>query len=302
MKQIDIPEEWKEAKEKILKKLGKVFIAGKTDSGKTTFAFYLVREALQRNLKIALVDSDIGQSTIGPPTTIGLKFLSKFNDLENLKADFLYFAGDTTPRVCLLEMIAGTKKIVEKALEKNPDLTVIDSCGFISPPFGLSLKLQKISLIEPDFVVLFNQEEETATIEKALYRYKYQPIKLPPSLKARLTSIEERKSNREKAFHKYFKKAKEISLDLNKLSVYPNIFTSIGDETELIFILVGLFNYHQECQGIGIITGADFKKKEVRVFTPVKDPEKICGLKFGSLKITPEGKELFRQPLNKYER
>lgn len=296
-KQIDLPDKWKEAKEEILKKLGKVFIVGKNDSGKTTFALYLVREALQRNFKVALVDSDIGQSTIGPPTTIGLKFFKKIQDLKDLKdlkADCLYFVGDTSPRFRYLEMIAGTKKLVEKTYKNTPDLVIIDSCGLISPPLGLNLKLQKISLIEPDFIALFDQED-TTIIEKALWRYKYCLIKLPSSPKARLTSIEERKSNREKAFQSYFEKVGEITLNLNKLSTYPNILPFIKDEAELNFNLVGLFNYHQECKGIGIITKADFKSNEIKVLTPLKEAEKICGLKLGSLKISPEGKELCRQ-------
>ncbi len=300
MKLIDTPSEWKKAKEEILKKLGKVFTAGKIDSGKTTLAFYLIKEAVQRDLKVALVDSDIGQSTIGPPTTIGLKFFNHFKDLENLKPDYLHFVGDTSPRFRPLEMIAGTKKLVEKAEENAPDLIIIDSCGFISSPLGLNLKLQKISLIKPDFVVLFNHYEEIAAIEKTLRKYNYHLVKLPSSPKARLTSMEERKKNREKAFRNYFKKANELILNPNTLSIYPDMFTLIKSQTDLTFHLVGLLNYYQECLGIGIITGVDFKKSEIKVFTPVKELNKICGFNLGAVKITPEGKELSSNNSSKF--
>lgn len=295
MRQIDIPNEWKEAKKEILNKLGKVFVLGKTDSGKTTFALYLLREAIQSGFEVALLDSDVGQSTIGPPTTIGLKFYKSFKDLESFKADHLYFVGDTSPRYRYLEMIVGTRKLLEKACENAPDLVIIDSCGLISPPLGLNLKLQKIELTEPDFVILFNHEE-TAPIEKALCHYKYTLLTLPSSPKARLTSIEERKNNREKSFQFYFKKAKEITLALNEVSIYPDISGPGKSEAELTFNVVGLFNFHHECKGIGTTTGINFAKSEIKVFTPLKETEKICGLKFGSLKITPEGKELNRQP------
>lgn len=303
MKLIDLPVEWTKAKEDIFKKLGKVFIAGKIDSGKTTFALYLVRQAIQQGLKVALIDSDIGQSTIGPPTTIGLKFFNTFSDLNSLNADFLYFVGDISPRSCPLEMLTGVKKLVEKADEGSPELIVIDSCGFIAPPLGLNLKVQKISLIEPEFIILFTRNEpaqngEIELVEKAIKAYNYRLIKLFPSPRVKLTSLEERKKNRERTFEIYFKKAKEAFLYWKNLSVYPDYLVNNSFEnlfgTDLKNLIVGLFDYHQNCLGIGIILEVDFDKQRLKIFSPIKRIDKIKGLKFGFLKVSPEGKEISR--------
>ncbi len=298
LKLIDLPLEWKRTKEKILQRGGKVIVVGKIDSGKTTFSFYLAKEALQRGLKVAIVDSDIGQSTIGPPTTVGSKFLEKSGDLIHLNPDHIYFVGDTSPRFHSLEILTGTKKMVDKASEKFPDLTIIDSCGLITPPFGLNLKLQKISLIQPDFIAAFNQGEEVKDLEKAVKGYSYQFVKLSSSPKAKLTSPEERKANREKAFENYFKKGKEVLLSLENLSLYPNIFNLDFPAADLENLLVGLFNQNDDCLGLGLVREIYKPEKTIKVFTPFKKPQKVKGLKFGTLKVSPQGKELGRLTLH----
>ena len=50
-----------------------VLVIGATDVGKSTFCRFLVDSAVDRGLKTVFVDTDVGQSQIGPPTTIGMK-------------------------------------------------------------------------------------------------------------------------------------------------------------------------------------------------------------------------------------
>lgn len=297
LKFIDLPADWKEAKRVILQKRGKVFVVGKVDSGKTTFSFYLAKEAIQQGIKVAIVDSDIGQSTIGPPTTIGLKFFNCFSSLNNLKADFLYFVGDTSPRFRALEVLAGTKKMVDKASERLADLTIIDSCGLFAPPFGLNLKLQKINLIQPSFIIAFAKGEEVKDFEQATKGYSYNLIKLSSSPMARTVSPEERRANREKSFEDYFKKGKEVFLDLKNFSLYPNILNYDFLFPDFQNLLVGLFNQKDECLGIGIALEAFRQENKLKVFTPLKKIEKVSGLKFGTLKLSTRGKELGRLTL-----
>ncbi|GAG69828.1 unnamed protein product, partial [marine sediment metagenome] len=64
-------------------KKGIIFLLGQTDTGKTTFAKELIKRYLEKNKKVAFIDSDVGQSTIGPPTTIGLKLIKCNEDAHN---------------------------------------------------------------------------------------------------------------------------------------------------------------------------------------------------------------------------
>ncbi|MCK4649524.1 hypothetical protein KAT51_08375, partial [bacterium] len=56
-------------------------------------------------------------------------------------------------------------------------------------------------------------------------------------------------------------------------------------------ILVGLLDGKGDTLGMGRIEKIDYKKKEVLLTTPVEDGKKIRVIQFGSLKITPEGRE-----------
>lgn len=61
-----------------------------------------------------------------------------------------------------------------------------------------------------------------------------------------------------------------------------------GDEKG---ILVGLLDEKSDTLGMGRIEKIDYRKKEVLLSTPLKDGGRIRIIQFGSLRITPEGRE-----------
>ena len=56
-------------------------------------------------------------------------------------------------------------------------------------------------------------------------------------------------------------------------------------------ILVGILDSMGEVLGIGIIDRIDYKARKIKIFTPVKEKEKIRTIQFGSLRLIPEGTE-----------
>jgi polynucleotide 5'-kinase involved in rRNA processing len=56
---------WHWMLEEVLDLRGVIFLLGMTNSGKSTLARHLIRELTVRRLTTALVDTDIGQSTLG---------------------------------------------------------------------------------------------------------------------------------------------------------------------------------------------------------------------------------------------
>ena len=71
-----------------------------------------------------------------------------------------------------------------------------------------------------------------------------------------------------------------------KLGNIKNIV--VGDEKG---ILVGLLDENGDTLGLGRIDKIDYKKSEIFLTTPVTDKEKVRIIQFGSLKVSPEGKE-----------
>ena len=106
---------WKAALDD-LRQARTILLLGATDTGKTTFLTWLANILLVQERRIAIVDADVGQSSLGPPTTIGLSVVTEpFQRLQELPPATLYFVGATSPRGHLVPMIVGTKRLVDCA-------------------------------------------------------------------------------------------------------------------------------------------------------------------------------------------
>lgn len=95
-----IPQSWESASKEILshKKPVKVMVMGDVDSGKTSFCTYLLNLALKKGWKTAIIDGDLGQSDIGPPSTIGFSHVTApLKDPFEIEAENAYFVGLTSP-------------------------------------------------------------------------------------------------------------------------------------------------------------------------------------------------------------
>jgi polynucleotide 5'-hydroxyl-kinase GRC3/NOL9 len=210
---------WKAALDD-LRQARTILLLGATDTGKTTFLTWLANILLAQEQPIAIVDADVGQSTLGPPTTIGLSVVARpFERLQELPSARLYFVGATSPRGHLLPMIVGTKHLVDWARRLDVGQVIIDTCGFVSAEGGQALKHYQIEVVDPDVVVCLQRAQECEMILLAL-RYRQRPrlLRLQASHACRRRSMEERRQYRERALRTYLGKPKVIALswaDLN---------------------------------------------------------------------------------------
>lgn len=210
---------WKAALDD-LRQARTILLLGATDTGKTTFLTWLANMLLVQERRIAIVDADVGQSSLGPPTTIGLSVVAEpFQRLQELPPATLYFVGATSPRGHLVPMIVGTKRLVDCARRCDIGQVIIDTCGFISADGGQVLKHYQIDLVDPDVVVCLQRGEECEPILLAL-RYRQRPriLRLRASHACRRRGMEERRRHRERALHRYLGKPKIVPLswaDLN---------------------------------------------------------------------------------------
>ncbi len=131
-----------------------ILIIGETDSGKSSFTTFLANSLVERKFKVGVVDVDLGQSDIGPPTTVGLGLLAQPIDrLGEAEVAGLYFVGSTSPQGHVLPTVIGTKKMVEKALALGVDRVLVDTSGLIQGELGRTLKQYKIDLVDPDLLL-----------------------------------------------------------------------------------------------------------------------------------------------------
>ena len=83
---MEISPEWQNLISEIIASPGVVMVVGGVDVGKTNFCLQLAWAGHDAGIPTAVVDSDIGQSEIGAPGTIGMSIVDKpiesLSDLE----------------------------------------------------------------------------------------------------------------------------------------------------------------------------------------------------------------------------
>lgn len=292
-----IPFEWKRAINDLIQVKGKVFLLGGSDTGKTTFAFALAEEAISCGLKVGFVDADLGQSSIGPPCTIGSAILSKkdiSSDISDniIKHDGLYFVGDTSPYGHLLQSITGTKQLADEIEGLNPDLLIIDTSGLINGAMGQALKYHKIISLNPDYIVALQREDELYAILKSFSSYQKPLVKdLPVPVEVRKFSSETRAKFRKSKFENYFKNPNRIKIKISQVSFYP-FFQDALRRREFENLIIGLKDKNGAIKGIGFIDKLNIRDGCIEIITPISDDKIIKGIEFGFLKINIDGDEL----------
>ena len=293
--EISAPREWFDFLHVLEEERGVAIILGATDTGKSTLAKFLVTNLCKRGLKMALVDADIGQSFLGPPTTIGLSvFKSDPNWEIVLSPPEIFFVGSTTPEGCFPIHLKGTKRMADKAQSSGADVIMVDTTGFILGEAGKELKRRKIDLISPRFIIALQKSDE---IEHVLELYKENPMykiyRLPLSDQVKPRSMEERKIYRTNKFQEYFKHSTIYELVINEVQIEGEVLDANGDTIPLDWalringLLIGLKDSNDETLALGVIRNYFEEKKVVRVFTPLRDIQGVKTIQLSSMKIIP---------------
>src|SRR5918996_1290103 len=269
------------AYERLLAGPGVVVLVGGFDTGKTIFALELARRAVDGGLSTAIVDADIVQSTVGPPTTVGLKFLGPGSVVspEGIAvADRLAFVGSLVPKGHLLALIAGAVKLVDQAREVEGELIIVDTTSLVSGLYGQALKYFKLDLVRPDFVVAFERGGELEPVVGLAQRFTpAEVIELDVSSDCVVRSVEERVAFREQQFAAYF--ASGVSRWRVKPTVFMPTLPPEFDLSLLDSMVVGMEDGKGACVGIGVLEH-DASEDILRMVSPVS--EGVRGLRLGS--------------------
>jgi len=263
-----------------------VFMLGDIDSGKTYFAIQLIGNLIKEGASVGFVDSDIGQSKIGPPTTVGLSVPTKSSEI--FSALKLYFVGSTSPHGHMLPLVVGTKKMVELSKAKN-QVTVIDTTGTVQGDFGLSLKLNKIQLVQPEIVFAFRKNGELNHIITTIKKLTFiELITVSAHKLVKPKTVNERYENRRMAFFRYFRNATPQKIDVEMFSkLTVNKPDSSNNMINKIFCAWDTQGY---ANSIGIIE--EIGKDHICVFAPPIELQRTAYFEIGELKLNRSGNQL----------
>jgi polynucleotide 5'-hydroxyl-kinase GRC3/NOL9 len=278
-----VPEsEWEGLFEEIVKHKGTAIIIGATDSGKSTLARYLIRKLISEKFKVSLVDSDVGQSSIGLPGTISMKVFCNKKELEDFRFERMFFVGTINPAKKIPLIIDSTKRMSDFCKEKS-DITLIDTSGLISGEVGKALKIKKIRTIKPEHIIALQREEELEHILNLIENLNIHRIRT--STEAKIRSIAARISYRKKKLEDYFNEAEiaEFLLHLNEARFFHN-GKPIGlkDREFTEGTIIGL-NHDGDTLALGVVIEVTDNSLTFR--SPIKSLKKINEVTFGNMTI-----------------
>lgn len=266
---------------------GRIFVVGGADTGKTTFVLRLARTAVEAGHVVAVVDADIAHSTIGPPTTVGLKIVREPSDLDAErigKPDAMSFVGSLSPRDHLLPLVVGTARLVMRAIEMGARLIVVDTTELIGGVAGQMLKLAKAELCRPHHVIAMAHGEELEPVLGALQRFASIPVtRLPAHPDIPMRSLDERMAARERRL------AAALGPEVFRWRIRSTIFLPMlppdFDLSHLDGVLVGVDSGDGDCVGLGIL---EVREDALRLLTPLQ--EGVKALRLGSVRATTDGR------------
>lgn len=225
--------EWGTAIEALAGLRGSVIVLGAPGAGKSTFSLYLLQKLRHRVERLAFVDCDLGQSHLGPPSTMNMAIVSKGDGaLGELKPDCMRFVGSVSPSGFLLQTVVSAKKLVDKAFENGATLVIIDTSGMVYGGAARELKFHQFELIGPKAIVAL---QRTSEIEHILTPLEKQGVcavlRLKAPAMAKLYTREQRRKLRCERFASYFKDSNLIEVDVGTISIYGSYF-GVGELLE----------------------------------------------------------------------
>lgn len=342
------PSSWERAARKVISN-GKpvaVMVMGGIDSGKTSFCVYLANWALKKKRKVAVIDADLGQSDIGPPSTIGFsRVTAPIMDLFEMEAGNACFVGVTSPSGAVERVLEGITALKTEVLETGVDFLIINTDGWIGGEDAVNYKVQLVEGVAPDIVVGIQQEKELTPILTKLKGTMVFEVDSPPAIRRK--SREKRKILRELSYKKHLRGARVHSFLLKWVNLEGALLGNGRpltaeraekirraleespfhcEETPTAVLIVlrgdkwvdeeqikkiegalgkkarvmkkgeeeGLLAALQDAKGnflgVGILSGIDYKRGAIKLYTPVsKDVATIC---VGQIKLDKNGREI----------
>ena len=261
-------------------------LVGGVDTGKTSLATFLANGLLARGFHVGVVDADLGQSEIGPPTTIGLGLVTRtLGRLGDADVAGFSFVGSTSPQGHVRATLAATRHMVDRAFAEGLRRVVVDTCGLVDGPLGRIFKQGQIDRLDPDLVVVVQRREECEPIVRT-YDERERPeiVRVKAGEHVRRRTAAERRRHRTAALDRYFHDAGPQRLELPRLRL--RIMTDqscpvpLDTQDDLESRLVGLDDAEGTTLGLGAIRSVDVVERVVLVDTPVAD-QRVAGLRVG---------------------
>ncbi|OLD55555.1 hypothetical protein AUI46_04215 [archaeon 13_1_40CM_2_52_13] len=283
-----VPTAWNEAAQVLQRQRGVCIIIGEVDSGKSSLCTFLANKCLEDPGKVGVVDADVGQADIGPPTTISSSVVqAPIIGLHKAAAEISFFVGDTSPSFVPDKVVTLATRL-KKQMTRSADIVLVNTDGWLAEFNALRHKQLLIEEIQPDLVIGLSRTDEV--IDPLLERVKFASLKLPSSTFARVRSKEERKKVREAGYRRFLQGSHKLGISLEaRVRMFDQLEQTVLPENRRFRGLVaGLLDQNEELLSIGRINHVDGGK----VVVETKTIEKPTILEVGNIALSSKYDEV----------
>jgi polynucleotide 5'-hydroxyl-kinase GRC3/NOL9 len=139
-----------------------VMLVGDTDTGKSTLAIYLANMAITSGLVPRVIDGDIGQGDLAPPTAIGAVVLSKqvvdLRDVNTTTTNQFEFVGGISP-IGFEGLIAKKLRSILDRTSSLANICIVNTDGYVRNG-GVQYKAMIAEELQPDVVICLGENME----------------------------------------------------------------------------------------------------------------------------------------------
>ena len=256
-------------------------VIGGSDTGKTTLVTRLASDLARRGHTVGVVDADLGQSSIGPPTTIGLgRVRAPIERLTQAEVVALEFLGVTSPARCMHETADATARLGAHAFRGGCDRLLVDTCGLVEGDAGRALKRIKIERVAPDLVIALQRADECEAILGAYAGTGRPAIVRLPAAATTPRSASARRRQRARMLAEHLTGAVPTSFDLTQFEVRSVPWGRGLAVVDIVGMLVGLDGRDGWTLGLGRVSAVDIGKARLVIDTAL-DPARVSALAIG---------------------
>ena len=262
-----VPVAWNEAAQILQRQRGVCVIIGEVDSGKSSLCTFLANKCLEDTGKVGVVDADVGQADIGPPTTISLSVVqAPIIGLHKAVVEISFFVGDTSPSVVPDKIVRLATRLKEQ-MTSSADIVLVNTDGWLAEFNAIRYKQRLLEEIQPDLVIALSRSDDI--IDPLLDRVKFASLKLPSSSFARVRSKEERKKAREAGYRRFLQGSHKLGVSQEtSVRMFDRLEQTVFPENRRFRGFVsGLLNQSEELLSIGRISQVENGKVIVETRT-----------------------------------
>lgn len=283
-----VPVAWTEAAQVLERQRGVCVIIGEVDSGKSSLCTFLANKCLDGTGKVGVVDADVGQADIGPPTTISSSVVqAPIIGLHRATLETSFFVGDTSPSFVPDKVVTLAGRL-KKRITSSADIVLVNTDGWLAEFNALRHKELLLEELQPDLIIGLSRSDEN--IDPFLERVRSASLKLPSSSFARARSKEERKKSREAGYRRFLQGShKEAIGPETRVRMFDKLEQTVfAEDRGLRGLVAGLLNHNEELLGIGRIS----RVENGRVLVETRTEETASTLEIGNVALSSKYDEV----------